>query len=169
MSPCSRSVLITFTVRVTKRHPVNISFLKRLVQSNIEAQSILPCSNRNKTSVPMFYQNKISVLVWVRVINLIHTHPNSYLYFILRLNTGTDVLFFKYWVNCVESTLTSNATKHDLCWQVKQVIVQLSSWQNIVASEVVLALWGKNRDWYLLSYSLRTKSGHLWHYIYHTG
>ena len=27
-SPCSRSVLITFTVRVTKRYPVNISFLK---------------------------------------------------------------------------------------------------------------------------------------------
>jgi len=31
-SPCSRSVLITFTVRVTKQHPVNISFLKTLVQ-----------------------------------------------------------------------------------------------------------------------------------------
>jgi len=28
MGPCSRSVLITFTVRVTKQHPVNISFLK---------------------------------------------------------------------------------------------------------------------------------------------
>ena len=28
-SPCSRSVDITFTVRVTKQHPVNISFLKK--------------------------------------------------------------------------------------------------------------------------------------------
>ena len=28
LSPCSRSVPITFTVRVTKQHPVNISFLK---------------------------------------------------------------------------------------------------------------------------------------------
>ena len=28
MGPCSRSVHITFTVRVTKQHPVNISFLK---------------------------------------------------------------------------------------------------------------------------------------------
>ena len=28
LSPCSRSVLFTFTVRVTKRRPVNISFLK---------------------------------------------------------------------------------------------------------------------------------------------
>ena len=28
LSPCSRSVIITFTVRVTKQHPVNISFLK---------------------------------------------------------------------------------------------------------------------------------------------
>ena len=28
MGPWSRSVLITFTVRVTKQHPVNISFLK---------------------------------------------------------------------------------------------------------------------------------------------
>ena len=28
MGPCSRSVLITVTVRVTKQHPVNISFLK---------------------------------------------------------------------------------------------------------------------------------------------
>jgi len=29
LSPCSRSVLITFTFRVTKRHPVNISFVKK--------------------------------------------------------------------------------------------------------------------------------------------
>ena len=28
-SPCSRSVLIGFTVRVTKQHPVNISILKK--------------------------------------------------------------------------------------------------------------------------------------------
>jgi len=28
MGLCSRSVLITFTVRVTKQHPVNISVLK---------------------------------------------------------------------------------------------------------------------------------------------
>jgi len=26
--PCSRSVIFTFTVRVTKQHPVNISFRK---------------------------------------------------------------------------------------------------------------------------------------------
>jgi len=31
-SPCSRSMLITFTVRLTKQHPVNISFLKKQVQ-----------------------------------------------------------------------------------------------------------------------------------------
>ena len=43
MGPWSRSVLITFTVRVTKQHPVNISFLKKLVQLIIEAQSVLPC------------------------------------------------------------------------------------------------------------------------------
>ena len=42
MGPCSRSVFITFTVRVAKKHPVNISFLKKLVQRSIEAQSILP-------------------------------------------------------------------------------------------------------------------------------
>jgi len=36
------SVLITFTVRVTKQHSVNISFLKKIVQRIIEAQSILP-------------------------------------------------------------------------------------------------------------------------------
>jgi len=36
------SVLITFTVRITKQHPVNISSLKKLVQRIIEAQSILP-------------------------------------------------------------------------------------------------------------------------------
>jgi len=40
--PCSRSVLITFSVRVTKQHPANISFLKKLVQRIIEAQLILP-------------------------------------------------------------------------------------------------------------------------------
>jgi len=39
------SVLITFTVRVTKQHPVNIIFIKKLVQRIIEAQSILPCFN----------------------------------------------------------------------------------------------------------------------------
>ena len=32
------TVLITFTVRVTKQHPVNISFLKKLVQRIVEAQ-----------------------------------------------------------------------------------------------------------------------------------
>ena len=73
MGPCSRSVLITFTVRVTKQHPVNISYLNKLVQRIIEAQSVVPSKNRNKTSVPLFYtpvllQNKISVLVCVRVI-----------------------------------------------------------------------------------------------------
>ena len=40
-SPSSRSVHVTFTVRVTKQHPVNISFLKNLVQRIIEAQLIL--------------------------------------------------------------------------------------------------------------------------------
>ena len=42
LNPCSRSGLITFTVRITKRHPVNISFLKKLVQCSIESQSVLP-------------------------------------------------------------------------------------------------------------------------------
>ena len=64
---CSRSVLITFTVRVTKQHPVNISFLKNLVQRIIEAQSVLPSFNPyaprtrtyslfcDKTRLLMFY------------------------------------------------------------------------------------------------------------------
>jgi len=43
LSPCSRSVLITFTFRVTKRHPVNISFVKKLVQRIIGVQLVLPC------------------------------------------------------------------------------------------------------------------------------
>jgi len=43
LSPCSRSLFITFTVRVTKQHHVNISFLKKLEQRIIEAQSVLPC------------------------------------------------------------------------------------------------------------------------------
>ena len=39
LSPSSyRSVLIAFTASVTKQHPVNISFLKKLVQRIIEAQ-----------------------------------------------------------------------------------------------------------------------------------
>jgi len=50
------SVRITFTVRVTKRHPVNISFLEDLVQRIIEAQSVFPCKNRNKTYLPVFYR-----------------------------------------------------------------------------------------------------------------
>ena len=59
MGPCSRSVLITFTVRVTKQHPLNIS-----------------------TSVPVFYRIiKICVLVRVRVIKALviaHSCFNSY-------------------------------------------------------------------------------------------
>jgi len=39
LSPCSRSVLVTFTYRITKRHPVNISFIKKTSAS----QSVLPC------------------------------------------------------------------------------------------------------------------------------
>jgi len=62
MGPCSRSVLITFIVRITHQHPANISFLKKLVQRSIEAQSLLPSKNRNKTSVP------VTVLVRKRVI-----------------------------------------------------------------------------------------------------
>jgi len=33
----SRSVFIIFTVHVTKQHPVNISFLKKLIQRILEA------------------------------------------------------------------------------------------------------------------------------------
>jgi len=36
------SVLITFTVHITKQHLVNLSFLKKLVQRIIEAQWVLP-------------------------------------------------------------------------------------------------------------------------------
>jgi len=42
MGPCSRSVLITFTVRVTKQYAVNISFLKKLAHRIIEAKTVLP-------------------------------------------------------------------------------------------------------------------------------
>ena len=34
LSPCSGSMLITYTFRVTKRHPVNISFLKKTSASH---------------------------------------------------------------------------------------------------------------------------------------
>ena len=52
LTPSSRSVLITFTVRVIKRHPVNnLIFLNNLVQRMLEPQS-----NQNKTSVPVFYR-----------------------------------------------------------------------------------------------------------------
>ena len=35
----STDVLIAFTVRLTEQHPVNESFLKKIVQRIIEAQS----------------------------------------------------------------------------------------------------------------------------------
>ena len=41
-STCSRSVLIAFTFPVTKRHPVNINFQKK-VQHVKEVQSVLSC------------------------------------------------------------------------------------------------------------------------------
>ena len=40
MGPCSRSVLITCTVRVTKQHPVNIKS-KKLMQRIKEVHSVL--------------------------------------------------------------------------------------------------------------------------------
>jgi len=45
LSPCSRSMLVTCTGHITKQHPVNKSFLKKLVQRIIliEAQSVLSC------------------------------------------------------------------------------------------------------------------------------
>ena len=53
----------------TKRHPVNISFPKTLVQHIVEVRS---CWNRNKTYVPVFYRvNKLWVLVLV--------HPHSWI------------------------------------------------------------------------------------------
>jgi len=51
---CSRSLLITFTVRVTKQHPVNISFLTKT--SAAHYRGTMPSKNRNKTSVPVFYR-----------------------------------------------------------------------------------------------------------------
>ena len=66
---------------------------KKLVQRIIEAQSVLPSQSRNKTSVPVFYGRiKYPYLFGCMLLKhscqrtraLIHTHPNSYLYFILR-------------------------------------------------------------------------------------
>ena len=74
---CSRAVLIMFTVRVTKWHPVNISFLKRLVQWIIEAKSVWPCKNWNKNiCTRALSQNKIYVLVHVRVIKSLVLVPS---------------------------------------------------------------------------------------------
>ena len=73
MGRYSRSMLITFTVRVTKQHPANISFIKYYWsalyrQNRFEIKHRYPCFNSyepirtsdyilfcNKTRVPMFY------------------------------------------------------------------------------------------------------------------
>ena len=64
--------------------------------------------------------------------DLIHTHPNSYLYFILQLNTGTVDLFLKElgnitvlpWMSVFDSILTPkdciNNTYHILQLHSKQ-------------------------------------------------
>ena len=46
MGPCSRSVLITCTVRVTKQHPVNISFLKKAYAAHYRGTIGLRCRFR---------------------------------------------------------------------------------------------------------------------------
>ena len=85
MGFCSRSVLITFTVRVTKQHHVNISFLKKLVQSIIKAQSVLPSKNRNK-----------SFLIYMLYIN----HLVSFCYLIIA------IFFPGNCATCIEGTHT---------------------------------------------------------------
>jgi len=42
LGPCSGFVFISFTIRITKQHPVNISFPKK-VQQIREVQLVLPC------------------------------------------------------------------------------------------------------------------------------
>ena len=44
-SPCSRSLHITFTVRVTKQHPVNISFQKNQCSALQRHNRVHPCFN----------------------------------------------------------------------------------------------------------------------------
>ena len=50
------SVLITFTVRVTKTTSCQYKFSKKIVQRIIEAQSVLSSENQNKASLPVFYR-----------------------------------------------------------------------------------------------------------------
>ena len=95
MSPCSRSVLITFTVRVTTQHPVNINYLKNLVHHIKWAQSVSPSKNRNlNICTRVLSQNKIYVLVLVRVIQSIISinlyAPELVFIFYLRNKTSQD-------------------------------------------------------------------------------
>jgi len=41
------------------------------------------------------FQTYYHIVILKRSHYLIHTHPNLYPYFIMSLNTGTDVLFLK--------------------------------------------------------------------------
>ena len=53
MGPCSRSVLITLTVRVTKQHSGNISFLKKTIAAHYRGTIGLVVF---ETYVPVFYR-----------------------------------------------------------------------------------------------------------------
>ena len=73
-------MLITFTVRVTKQHPVNISFLKNQC-------SALQIHNRS-------CRFRIEIKYLQRPRDLIHTHPNLFLYFILSFNLRDNSVYF---------------------------------------------------------------------------
>ena len=64
MGPCSRSVLITFTVCVTKQHHVNISFLKKTSAANYRGTiGLAVLESKLNIGTRVLSQNKI----WVRV------------------------------------------------------------------------------------------------------
>ena len=81
MGPCSRSVLITFTVRVTKQHPVNISFKKTSAVHYRGTIGLAILESKQNIGTHVSSQNKISVLVRVLVIKtlmLAHSCFTSY-------------------------------------------------------------------------------------------
>ena len=75
MGPCSRSVLITFTVRVTKQRLVNINFLKKTSTAHYRGTiGLVVLESKYNIGTSVLSQNKISVLVRV----LAHWCFNSY-------------------------------------------------------------------------------------------
>ena len=104
LSPCSRSVLVTYTVCVTKQHLVNISFLKTSTAHFRGTIGLVFLESKYKMCTLVLSQNKLYVLARVRAIKslglaalclyFIFVKTRVQIFYFLILNRSPDFLLY---------------------------------------------------------------------------